>query len=601
MLRTIKKTPILFRKNSSGIKRIIALIIIGLCSLAAMAQREKNYIYLFDCTGSMKTNGLWQTAQTALDNNIALRASIPGSHFAVIPFGDNAYQTFSFGNSEYSSKKKEISGAFSKYIQQAKFTNISDVLKSGFSQINTNKENEIYLFTDGKPNGGDTPENVAKTINEWCAGHRNSKLFYVALTKDVVNPVIKRAIDACPDASIVQCEDGVIPVIADISTDIYTNIEELGNEIDVAFSIPGSYRLTSTCDDQLFDFDIIGNNASNGKIKIKIAPKSNLSINDLHQKLQGNDYEFQSTIQCVDRRFLIANPIVTIHISDDVPSKLTIAQGVDELQSEGVKWYDSFLWSRAAPDQKVVWDLAPTFKNELQNSQLLLEFQAGEGQPSDFKAWYNGEPISNGATIAITPHKPALLEVMFNHDATTGKRYFSLTPTNILNLDFINEQPSENYTGTSLRTCYNIGWNPLKTILFWLVIILLAALAIWLIVLKRIFFPPIKMGKITITGPASYYASKKIKGARKVMLTSKRKSQNIFSRIFTGEIKFIKADHFTPDITISAAGGKKKVKMRAEMKASNPWELYPSSIFGQYEKGTLTNRDSKEKSEVEFS
>lgn len=115
------------------------------------------------------------------------------------------------------------------------------------------------------------------------------------------------------------------------------------------------------------------------------------------------------------------------------------------------------------------------------------------------------------------------------------------------------------------------------------------------------FFPPIRMGKITITGPGSYYSSKKIKGARKVILTPKRKSQNMLSRIFTGEIKFIKADHLTPELSIVPAGGKKKVKLRSETKQNNSWEIYPSSIFGQYEKGTMTNKVSNEKSEIEFS
>lgn len=582
-------------------KHILGLIAILLSTLTVMAQREKNYIFLFDCTGSMIKNGLWQPAQSALDDNITLRASIPGSHFAVIPFGDNAYQTYTFADSEYPDYKKQMQNAFATYIQQAKYTNISDALRSGFNQINFNKDNEIYLFTDGMPNGGDSPQNVAKTINEWCANHRNAKLFYVALTKNVINPTIKQAIDACRDASTVQCEGGIVPVIADISTDIYTNLQELDNVMELSFGIPGDYSLSSTCNDGLFDFDIISNKASGGKIKIKISPKGNRSIDDLHQTLQGNDYDFPVSIQCTDRRFVIANPSLTVHVSDGVPSKLTIAKGEDELQSEGIKWYDSFLWSDAAPDQKIVWDLAPAFKNELHNSQLGLKFQAAEGQDDDFDAWYNGQPIGNGGSITVSPNHPAVLVVMFRHDASTGKRYFSLIPSDIDNLDFINDQPSDNYSGTSLRTTYEVGWNPLMTFLFWLAVIILALLLLWFVILRSIFFPHIKMGRIIITGPGSYYVSKKIKGARKVILTSKRKSQNIFSRIFSGEIKFIKADHFAPELAITASGGKKKIKISSVIKPNNTWEIYPSSIFGQYEKGTLTDKTSEEKSEIEFS
>lgn len=583
------------------LKTLFTLIVLLLGTLNLSAQREKNYIYLFDCTGSMKKNGLWDPAQSALDSNISLRTSIPGSHFTVIPFGDNPYDVFLFDNENYATNKQDISNAFEKYINQAKYTNISDVLKSGFQKIDSKKDNEIYLFTDGMPNNTDSPNRVAQTIRDWCANHRNSKLFYVALTNGVINPIIKQAIDECHDASIVQCENGVIPIITTVSNDIYTNLEELGNGIETSFSIPGNYSISASSADSLFDVSVVGNKASNGKFTLRINSKENLATSQLHKLLQGEEYEFPITVSCTDKRFTIVNPIINVHVSDEVPSKLTLAGGVDEIHANGVKWYASFLWSDAAPDKKVVWDLAPVFRNELHNSRLELGFSFSEGGTNDFQAWYNGHMISNGQTISICPNQPALLEVQFNHEAKTGKRYFSLTPSGIDCLNFINDKPAEEYQGTSLRTEYNVGWNPLKTFLFWLGIILLVALILWLAILKRIFFPPIKMGKITITGPGSYYSSKKIKGARKVILTSKRKSQNIFSRFFTGEIKYINAEHLFPELSIVPAGGKKKVKLRSESRQNSPWEIYPSSIFGQYEKGTMTNKVSNDKSDIEFS
>lgn len=587
--------------NYSYLKHLFVLLLLVCGTLTTLAQREKNFIYLFDCTGSMRTNGLWETAQSALDSNIALRTSIPESHFIVISFGDIPYETFSFDNTEYLNKKLDISKSFNKYIHQAKFTNISSVLKSGFSHANSNKDNEIYLLTDGMPNGGDTPHKVAQTINEWCANHRNTKIFYVALTKGVINPIIKDAIDACPDASIVQCENGIVPVIANISNDVYTNLYELNNTIEMPFSIPGDFDLSASTSDSLFEFNIVDGKATNGKFKVKVSPKGNLSLDELHKLLQGNDYEFQATMRCVDSRFVIVNPIIHIHVCDDIPVKLSLARDVDELLAEPVVWHDSFLWSDAAPEKKVIWDLAPMFKNELRNSQLILKFQATDNQSNDFKAWFNEQPIKNGSAISIIPGKPAVLKVQFNHDATTGKRYFTLNPASIISIDFINGQPTNNYKGTSLRTDYNVDWNPLKILLFWLAIAFVVCILLWLLIFKKIVYPTIKMGRVTLTGPNTYYASKKIKGARKVVLTSKNETQNIFSRIFTGEIKFIKADHFSPELSIFPAGRKKKVKIRPNANNVNSWDIYPSSIFTQYDKGSISNRTSNEKSEIEFS
>lgn len=570
-------------------------------SASALAQREKNYIYLFDCTNSMIKNKLWTPAQNALDNNITLRGSIPGANFVIIPFGDNPYNTFSFDSSKYPKIKKDLAKEFNVDIQKAKYTNISDVLNAGFRQVNPNKANEVYLLTDGEPNGSDSPQKVAQTINKWCASHRNTKLFYVALTQGVVNPVIKQAIDACPDASIVQCQNGIVPVVTDVTGDVYTNLEELEKGVVLTFGVPGNYNLSVSSNDGLFSFSVVGNKASNGKILAKITPMNDLTIDQLHQKLQGEDYEFIATIQCASPGFFIANPDVTVHVADGMPAKLTLAQGIDELETAEAEWYDAFLWSNAAPDKKVAWNLAPVFRNELQCSRLNLRFQTGEGETNDYQAWYNGQPVANGSIITIMPGQPALLEVLFNHDAETGKRYFDLIPVAADGLDIINEQAPDDYEGTSLRTKYIVGWNPLKTFLFCLGIILLSALILWLAVLKRFFYPKIKLGKITMAGPDSYYNSKKIKGARKVVMTSKKRSQNILSRIFTGEVKFIKADHFSPEISIVPAGGKKKVKLRSKGTGADAWDIYPSTIFAQYEKGTIENRASGKKSNIELS
>lgn|GEM_PF-826298 len=589
-------------KYSQICKSIILLATILICVPCSYGQREKNNIYLFDCTHSMISNGLWEPAKSALDATISAQTSICGSQFYVIPFGDKPYEVISFDSNNYNDFKRTIDNSLDKWIRTSKYTRISDALQVAFSKIDTKKENKIYLLTDGNPNGEDSPKKVADIITNWCSNHRNCRLFYVALVNGVINHEIKAAIDACPDAFIVQCEGKVIPQIADISVnELYTNLEELSSPKEVFFSLPGKYGLQVESSDSLFDVRIRDNMAIAGKIQIIINVKNGLDAMQLHQKLQGLDHVFTIHLQCSDKRYFIANPDVTIHISDEVPAKLTIAKSLEELETSGVKWHESFLWSNASSDQKVTWDLTPVFKNELQNSRLCLKFCIADGQTEDFKAWYNGKPISNGSIIEIVPGNSASIDVQFNHNATTGKRYFSLIPMTIDGLNIINDQPSDNYEGTSLRTDYDVVWNPLKTFLLWLAIILIAILALWFCLLKRVFFPAIKMSKVLITGPGTYFISSKIRGARKVILTSRRKSQNIFSRIFTGKIKFVRADHFTPEIYIIPSGRKKKVKLRSDGKPNDSWDIYPSSIFGQYDKGILTNRASNEKSEIEFS
>lgn len=559
-------------------------------------QRQKNNIYLFDCTGSMKTAGLWQPAQDALDATISTQAKIPESDFTIIPFGNDPYELISFSGSQYNSKKKEIASAFEKYIAQAKYTHVSDVLKAGFQKIDPNKENKIYLLTDGMPNGGDSADKVAQTISQWCGNHKNCRLFYVALTNGVINPTIQKAIDDCKDAFVVQCQDKVIPQIADLSSDVYTNIEELKKDRQISFSIPGDYALSVTSSDPVFDVKIKDSKATNCQINVSLESKGNKSAEELHQILGGEDYEFLAEIRSTDKKYFVANPIVRIHVADQMPIELVIGAGKDELKSDGANWHDSFLWSKSANDEYVEWDLAPAFRNDLKNSALKLKFES-DGD-ADYEAWFNGNPIGKGDIIAITPDSPAVIKLHFNHDAKTGKRYFYLSKADTSDIDMINEMPSDEYEGLSLRTSYSIGWNPLKTILFWLAIIILAFILLWFIVLKRIFYPTIKVSSIEITGPGSYYVKKKLKGARMVVMTSKKKSQGFFSKLTTGEIRYIKADHFDPEITITPAGSKKKIRIRSEKNDSGYWDIIPSTL-GSYEKGMLTHFPDNQKAEIE--
>lgn len=581
--------------------RIVIMLLSGVSPV--YAQREKNNIYLFDCTYSMKTNRLWEPAKTALHATIETQKAVPGSEFTVIPFEVKAFPAITFGSKEYGNKKtEEIDKALESYINHHTHTNITAALKEGFHHVDPNKENKIYLLTDGEPDGGDTSEKVAQTIAEWCSSHRNCRLFYVALKNGVVNPVIRDAIDACQDAYVVECNDGVIPQIADLYVnDVYTNLEELSQRKALAISMPDTQSLALTCNDSVFDVKIAGDASGNGRIGLDIKPKNGTTTESLHQAFQGSDYEFQVAIQSTDPNYIIANPVVTVHVADGIPSTLTLGAGADALLVEEVSWYDSFLWSDAAPDIRTVMDLMPVFNNELYGSRLRLKLIVDDGTADDFTARYNGEPVGNGSILTVEPGQPAMLDVVFDHDAKTGKRYFDLVAVDYADLDLINDQPAENYQGTQLIMEYDVKWNPLKTLLFWLGVLLLAALLLWFLILRRIFYPQIKVGKIEFTGPGTYYASKRIRGARKVVLTSRKKSQNILSRIFTGEIRYVRADHFTPEIIILPAGGKKKVKLRSEGNSSDMWDIHPAGIFGVYEKGTLTRRSTSEKFNIELS
>lgn len=67
-------------------RTIISLLVCFLTVvLPAAAQRQKQYIYLFDCTQSMQQLGLWQPTRAALDRIIERERVNDDTEFVVIP------------------------------------------------------------------------------------------------------------------------------------------------------------------------------------------------------------------------------------------------------------------------------------------------------------------------------------------------------------------------------------------------------------------------------------------------------------------------------------------------------------------------------------
>lgn len=574
-------------------------------AISAFPQRERNNIFLFDCTNSMKKAGLWQPALNAFDATIATQSLIPEAQFSIIPFGDGNYPEFTFTSGEYAKYERKIKDAFDNAMADAKNTHISPTLQKAFDKCDPAKDNRIFLLTDGKPNHDDSPEKVAALIASGCGKKRNTRLFYVALNDKAVDPLIEQAIDNCPDAYIVKCSDNVIPQIEDVATSaIHANIEDLDEIHQLGFSSPGSYPVEIVCNDPIFKVEAAGGRIENQKLRLKISSRNGESPETLHSALSqsitpGEDYLFNIKAIITDRKYVIANPDITIHMSDHVLSKLSFADGsVDEIAGNRAVWHDSFLWCQASEPGETEFDLAPAFSNATPATSLTLTPLPAKGQTHDFRLYFNGDEIAPNESFTIIPGKEARVKVVFNSDAQEGKRYFSLLKKDAKDLDVINASAVSEFDCISLRSSYDVVWNPLKTLLVWLGIIILAALVLWFGWLNKIFFRRIKAKRIIFTGPGQYYISKKIKGYREVVFTTKAKRQNFISRIFTGEIKYISAPHFIPEINVTA-GSKRKIRLKSLSKGVETWDFIPSGTLSPYDKATAINRQTKEKFNIE--
>ena len=121
-------------------------------------------------------------------------------------------------------------------------------------------------------------------------------------------------------------------------------------------------------------------------------------------------------------------------------------------------------------------------------------------------------------TIESKDNLPTILSIVFNPKAQEGSRYLKINAINKQELDNINGQPVEQYKLT-LRSKYVENWNPLKIILMWLCILILAALILWFLIVKHFIYPSIGVKTIQINDP--YFSRLNVKGKRRVVFTNK--------------------------------------------------------------------------------
>ena len=103
--------------------------------------------------------------------------------------------------------------------------------------------------------------------------------------------------------------------------------------------------------------------------------------------------------------------------------------------------------------------------------------------------------------------------------------------------------------------------NPLEEGTLFTLAFLIAALLVWMFVLKPIVFPTFRVGKVQLSDPVPYNSLKRVRGYRKMILTSKKQSQNFFDTAFAGKILYEVNQLWTSDVVIEPKD-RKSVRLR---------------------------------------
>lgn len=518
------------------------------------AQRERNYIYLFDCTQSMSGYGgspdIWEQTKQYLKSDIEILSE--NSTINIVPFQGKAYDVIRFERSEY--KWSKINKVLDNYIKNVTNTNICSAWDSGVKLIDENKDNYLFLLTDGADNSNGNKEQsldaVCKRIKEWCGRYKNSYAFYVMLTPEAndknnrINQVIK---ESC-HIEVVDPQGGhIAPFGAFNETEVNVNTLDLKPR-KLTFSALGAFNAAIENDNQFFDVSL-DDGINNGEAKLVIKPK--YSIQELNTQLpQDEDYSFDVKIK--GENVNILNPIIKVNVTNK-PERVLYLVDEEQIDAGTSDCYDKFLfYDEKLPDTLSV-DLLAEYNSEARKDHSKISFKVSYEtlDENEYSIYYNGKECENKMFSIDANHQiGARLSILFKSEASFGKHYFILTPINPISLEKINDDSISDYS-LSIRAKHDNSMNPLKKLLIGIVILLCALLIIWLLIIKPSLYPKIKAGALQISSP--YFSKKRINGATKVVITNKCQTQSFVNKVLLGKVIY-ECNQEWPD----------------------EWELYPS-------------------------
>lgn len=576
------KTP-----NMKIIRQLtLQLLLLCSISLTAFAQRQRNYIYVFDCTASMKSFKIWESAKQWLDEDISRQTD--DAEITIVPFRDEPDKVIRFTKKYYNWANVEqvLDSLISSRHSQ---TGICRAWNAGCKELIKERDNYFYLLTDGE-DGYNGKAALQSKLQSWCKTNEKDYGFFVTLS-DEAQLVLK---DLNIDCDRFFTIDGSkhIPPIGIFTPDEFTvNLREIKDK-ELEFSTYGEFPVNVLSNDSNFSVSIADSHIDNGKATFSVKPlkDKNELINNLPEL-----YEFQCTVEPKDKNSLfLPDSVITIRVSNKPVRNLDI---IAEEQAGEAEWYDSYLFCGKKEQDTINIQLHNSW-NELakkHKSAIRFNVSCDDLNPDLYKLLLNGKEVPSTSFELTADSENDILSVIFTDDVEDDTYYFHITANAAAchNLETINDDEIQALAyDNTLRLDYDVCWNPLKTFLFWFFLILAALALLWFILLRPMMISRFKIGSIMVTDP--YFSNIRIHRARQLIFTSKRKKDNIIKRLFLGKTIYSINPVWTDDL-LMIPGLKKGVKVITKGKYTiDPYAA--NLISGQ--DYTITHNDTNEKIKI---
>ena len=227
-------------------------------------------------------------------------------------------------------------------------------------------------------------------------------------------------------------------------------------------------------------------------------------------------------------------------------------------------YYDKFLWKKHVPDtlyRTIEFDFNQDARNYMDKPLRLGLFKktdSGKMLPvteNEMEVFVEGQKCPSNI-IDVQPGTDQLkVGIVFKPEAENKVHHWFFRAVDDGGLERINDMDPDTYKADNaslmdIEVDKNKVMNPLAMGTALTTLLLLAALLVWLFVMKAIFFPTFRVGKIQLSDPVPYNTLKRMRGYRKMILTNKQPKQGFFDRVFAGKILYEVNDLWTSEVVI---------------------------------------------------
>lgn len=227
-------------------------------------------------------------------------------------------------------------------------------------------------------------------------------------------------------------------------------------------------------------------------------------------------------------------------------------------------YYDKFLWKKHVPDtlyRTIEFDFNQDAKNFMDKPLRLGLFKktnSGKMLPvteNEMEVFVDGEKCPQNI-IDVQPGTDQLkVGIVFKPEAENKVHHWFFRAVDDGGLERINDMDPDTYKADNaslmdIEVDKNKVMNPLAMGTALTSLLLIAALLVWLFVMKAILFPTFRVGKIQLSDPVPYNTLKRMRGYRKMILTNKQPKQGFFDRVFAGKILYEVNDLWTSEVVI---------------------------------------------------